>query len=111
MHRVGRFALLVIVAFAVVAGPVEARLRCTLHNTGFPTLSELTGSNVGCTTVRGVAVAIQEGWAMSQSFPRRVEAVDRTWRCTYRERRGETNPYYKATCISGRRTVGAVLGS
>ena len=111
MCQMVRAALLAVLAFAVLAAPADARVRCTIHNTAFPTLSELTGSNVGCTSVRSVAVAIQEGWAKTQSFPRTVRAVDRTWRCTYHERQGETNPYYKAICVSGRRTVGAVLGS
>ena len=88
-----------------------AAVGCKFFDTRFPTISELRASNAGCTSARGVADAIKDGWQESEKFPKRVDAVDRTWRCTYRTRQGETNPYLKAICTSGRRTVGMVLGS
>jgi hypothetical protein len=67
----------------------DARVRCKFLDTRWPGVTELAASNAGCTSAWGVADAIKDGWAADE--------------------KGETNPYMKAVCVSGRRTVGMVL--
>lgn len=96
-------------AALAAAAPADAKVRCKLYDTRWPGVTELRASNAGCTSAWGVADAIKDGWAKNEKLPPRVEAVDRTWRCAYKMRQGETNPYVKAICRSGRRTIGMVL--